>query len=110
MIEQLAQEKIKENQKENERLAAEREALMQAVDGLLKVVKHERSSCSDEDMYNAGFEKNGYSRCVRCDLLAMKLDGVNPGWVLDSICLRGVPDECTSEKVIISQLKSVLDS
>lgn len=44
--------------------------------------EHDRTSCSDEDLYNAAYSPtdfDGYGRCYRCTLISARVnDGVFP--------------------------------
>jgi hypothetical protein len=43
--------------------------------------EHERTSCTDSDLYNAAYaldDHGGYGRCYRCTLLMAVREAINP--------------------------------
>lgn len=81
-IDLLIETKIREAEEKNPKLEVKRQWLLDHVDDLLQFVEHSRTSCSDEKPTNASDDPQ-HSRCTRCQLLRIKKDNWNDGWVLD---------------------------
>ncbi len=52
---------------------------MKAID-LINIIqpKHNRTSCSDDDLENGFYSNDGYTRCLRCTLLEVLKKGFLP--------------------------------
>ena len=75
--------KLAAAEKANELRAARHKWLLTHLEGLLEIVEHYLTSCSDEDPRNWIADSPTAPRCLRCQLLYLKKQDYNDEWVMD---------------------------